>query len=68
MPPIENNRPELISRRALIILIVLAWLLLVAGLVQTRVVFRQRAIMVLSELDEMNDKADQILAELEGMK
>ena len=56
------------SRRFLTVIIILAWLLLVAGLVQTRVVFRQRAITVLSELDEMNDKADQILAELEGMK
>ena len=56
------------SRRFLTVIIILAWLLLVAGMVQTRVVFRQRAIMVLSELDEMNDKADQILAELEGMK
>jgi len=65
---IENNVRGLMSRRFLTVIIILAWLLLVAGLVQTRVVFRQRAITVLSELDEMNDKADQILAELEGMK
>ena len=68
MSKIENNVRGLMSRRFLTVIIILAWLLLVAGLVQTRVVFRQRAIMVLSELDEMNDKADQILAELEGMK
>ena len=71
MSKIENNGPERFEellKWICAIIWALAAFLFIAGLVQTKVEFRQRAMTVLSELAEMNDKADQILVELEGMK